>query len=55
MPNASSIAAPFVVERLTPKIVVQSLAFAAVMGLAGGVLPALRASRLTIVDALRAA
>ena len=40
---------------LTPKIVLQSLAFAAVMGFAGGVLPALRASRLKIVDALRAA
>ena len=40
---------------LTPKIVLQSLAFATVMGLAGGVLPALRAARLRIVDALRAA
>jgi ABC-type antimicrobial peptide transport system permease subunit len=40
---------------LTPKIVLQSLAFAAVMGFAGGVLPALRAARLSIVDALRAA
>jgi putative ABC transport system permease protein len=40
---------------LTPKIVLQSLAFAAVMGFAGGVLPALRAARLRIVDALRAA
>ena len=40
---------------LTPKIVLQSLAFAAAMGLAGGVLPALRAARLRIVDALRAA
>jgi len=40
---------------LTPKIVLQSLGFAAVMGLAGGVLPALRAARLRIVDALRAA
>ena len=40
---------------LTPKIVLQSLAFAAVMGFAGGVLPALRAARLKIVDALRAA
>jgi ABC-type antimicrobial peptide transport system permease subunit len=40
---------------LTPKIVLQSLAFAAGMGLAGGVLPALRAARLRIVDALRAA
>jgi putative ABC transport system permease protein len=35
--------------------VLQSLAFAAVMGFAGGVLPALRAARLSIVDALRAA
>jgi putative ABC transport system permease protein len=40
---------------LTPKIVLQSLAFAVVMGFAGGVLPALRAARLSIVDALRAA
>jgi ABC-type antimicrobial peptide transport system permease subunit len=40
---------------LTPKIVLQSLVFALVMGLAGGVLPALRAARLRIVDALRAA
>jgi putative ABC transport system permease protein len=41
--------------RLTPEIVGQSLVFALAMGLAGGVLPALRASRLKIVDALRAA
>jgi ABC-type antimicrobial peptide transport system permease subunit len=40
---------------LTPRIVVQSLAFAAVMGLLGGVLPAARAAGLKIVDALRAA
>jgi putative ABC transport system permease protein len=40
---------------LTPTIVMQSLVFTAVMGFAGGVLPALRASRLKIVDALRAA
>ncbi len=40
---------------LTPQIVLQSLGFAAAMGLAGGVLPALRAARLRIVDALRAA
>jgi len=40
---------------LTPKIVLQSLVFALAMGLAGGVLPALRAARLRIVDALRAA
>lgn len=40
---------------LTPTIVVASLAFALVMGLVGGVLPAARAARLKIVDALRAA
>lgn len=39
---------------LTPAIVLQSLAFALVMGLAGGLLPALRAARLGIVEALRA-
>jgi putative ABC transport system permease protein len=40
---------------LTPSIVAQSFAFALAMGLAGGVLPAVRAARLRIVDALRAA
>jgi len=40
---------------LTPNIVVQSFVFALAMGLAGGVLPAVRAARLKIVDALRAA
>jgi putative ABC transport system permease protein len=40
---------------LTPRIVVQTFVFALAMGLAGGVLPALRAARLKIVDALRAA
>jgi len=39
---------------LTPGIIVQSMIFALIMGLVGGVLPALRASRLKIVDALRA-
>jgi hypothetical protein len=40
---------------LTPAIVVLSLSFALVMGFVGGVLPAARAARLSIVDALRAA
>ncbi len=40
---------------LTPAIVVASLSFALVMGFIGGVLPAARAARLPIVDALRAA
>lgn len=40
---------------LTPTIVVIALIFAIAMGLAGGVLPAARAARLAIVDALRAA
>lgn len=38
---------------LSPAIVGQSLCFAAVMGFVGGVLPAVRASRLKIVEALR--
>lgn len=40
---------------LTPKIAVQTLLFAHLMGLLGGFLPAVRAARLNIVDALRAA
>jgi ABC-type antimicrobial peptide transport system permease subunit len=40
---------------LTPGIVMSSLAFALVMGFIGGFLPAARAARLRIVDALRAA
>jgi putative ABC transport system permease protein len=40
---------------VTPRTVVASLLFALVMGFVGGFLPAVRASRLKIVDALRAA
>jgi ABC-type lipoprotein release transport system permease subunit len=40
---------------LTGSIVLQAMAFALIMGLIGGMLPALRASRMKIVDALRAA
>ncbi|HSV19904.1 MAG TPA: ABC transporter permease [Casimicrobiaceae bacterium] len=40
---------------LTPRIVVTSLLFALIMGFVGGFLPAFRAARLRIVDALRAA
>jgi ABC-type antimicrobial peptide transport system permease subunit len=40
---------------LTPKIVVVSLIFALVMGFVGGFLPAARAARMKIVDALRSA
>lgn len=39
---------------LTPGIALSAIIFALVMGLVGGVLPALRASQLNIVDALRA-
>jgi putative ABC transport system permease protein len=39
---------------LTPRIVVQALAFALLMGFVGGFLPAIKASRMKIVDALRA-
>jgi ABC-type lipoprotein release transport system permease subunit len=38
---------------LTPDIIVQSLAFSLIMGLVGGVLPAFRAARMNIVEALR--
>lgn len=41
--------------RLTPLIIVQALLFSLAMGFVGGFLPALRASRLGIVEALRAA
>ena len=40
---------------LTPGIVLESLIFALVMGFVGGFLPARRAARMKIVDALRAA
>jgi ABC-type antimicrobial peptide transport system permease subunit len=39
---------------LTPEVAIKSMLFALVMGLLGGFLPAIRASRLNIVDALRA-
>jgi len=39
---------------LTPDITGKSLAFSLIMGFAGGLLPAVRASRMSIVEALRA-
>ncbi len=39
--------------RLSPPIVVQTLIFALIMGFVGGFLPAVRASRMKIVEALR--
>jgi len=39
---------------ITPRIIISSLIFAVVMGLVGGFLPAVRASRLKIVESLRA-
>ncbi len=39
---------------LTPAIALQAMLFAAIMGVVGGFLPALRAARLEIVEALRA-
>jgi len=38
---------------LSPGIVVQALSFSLIMGFAGGVLPAIRAARMYIVDSLR--
>lgn len=39
---------------LTPNIVISALVFSIVMGFVGGFLPAIKASRMKIVDALRA-
>jgi ABC-type antimicrobial peptide transport system permease subunit len=41
--------------RITPPIVITGMVFAVVMGIVGGLLPALRASRMPITTALRAA
>ena len=48
--SLSELAFSFV---LTPKIALQSLVFALTMGVFGGFLPAMRAARMNIVDALR--
>lgn len=55
MLNFSSFAELEFSFALSPSIVVWSLSFSLFMGLAGGFLPAARAARLKIVDALRAA
>jgi ABC-type antimicrobial peptide transport system permease subunit len=39
---------------LTFKIIVFAMLFSLIMGLIGGILPAVRASRMNIVDSLRA-
>jgi putative ABC transport system permease protein len=40
---------------LTPKIIIQTIIFSLLMGFIGGFLPAIKASRMKIVDSLRAA
>lgn len=50
--SLSELAFSFV---LTPKIALHSLVFALTMGVIGGFLPAMRAARMNIVDALRTA
>ncbi len=40
---------------LTPKIIIQTLLFSLLMGFIGGFLPAIKASRMKVVDSLRAA
>ena len=40
---------------LTPKIIIQTILFSLLMGFIGGFLPAIKASRMKIVDSLRAA
>jgi putative ABC transport system permease protein len=39
--------------RITPLLLVEGMAFAALMGAAGGLLPALRAARIPVARALR--
>jgi ABC-type antimicrobial peptide transport system permease subunit len=39
----------------TPEVAVKGMLFALIMGFVGGFLPAVRAARLKVVDALRAA
>jgi ABC-type antimicrobial peptide transport system permease subunit len=39
---------------MTHRVIIEGLLFALLMGFAGGVLPALRAARMNIIDALRA-
>jgi ABC-type antimicrobial peptide transport system permease subunit len=39
--------------RITPLLLVEGLSFAALMGAAGGLLPALRAARIPVARALR--
>jgi putative ABC transport system permease protein len=51
-PSFSEVAFAF---QVTPDILVRGLAFATVMGLVGGLLPAFRAARLPITAALREA
>lgn len=51
-PNFSQIAFAF---RVTPDSLLAGVIFAAVMGIFGGILPALRASRMPIASALKAA
>jgi ABC-type antimicrobial peptide transport system permease subunit len=51
-PNFAQLAFAF---RITSQAVVSGLVFAVVMGVCGGLLPAFRAARLSIVNALRAA
>ncbi len=51
--NMQSMAEVVFQIRISPRIVAQGLAFAAVMGLLGGFLPARRASKQTIAVALR--
>ncbi len=41
--------------RITPELLVQGLVYALLIGLLGGLFPALRAARLTVVEALREA
>jgi putative ABC transport system permease protein len=52
--NLQSLSEVAFAFRITPRIVLAGLLFAAGMGLVGGLLPALRAARLSIASAVRA-
>jgi putative ABC transport system permease protein len=41
--------------KVTPELVVRGLVISVVIGMVGGFLPAIRAARLPVVEALRAA
>ena len=54
MPRSPRYETLIVSPKNTPGIILQSVIFAAFLGVLGGALPAFRAARITLLDALRA-